>query len=190
MVFKMTRLVFFSFSFLFFFYLVWPFEPKSISDFYPLPQSIKSNLSGDTIEVPNISAYFSDNYRGFVTKYYRNQFQYMTKFPFPPIVLNHPPEYAFDYIKDQTHSTYLEEYVYPWRGRLFVNGLEPLDEKTKEPRYKGATKFEVGDMFYETKVTLRYYPTPVWARVVVWLGVNLIFLLLFSFTKDLIFTKR
>lgn len=183
---KILKFLFLFSSLLFLVYLFWPFEPKSISDFSPLPQSTKSTLSGDTVEVPNVSAYFSDNYRSFVTKYYKNHFQYMTKLPFPPIVLNHPPEYAFDYIKDQTQSTYLEEYVYPWRGRLFVNGLEPFDEKTKLPRYEGAVKFETEGMLYETKVTLRYYPTPLWARMVVWFGVNIVVILLF---KNLFFKK-
>ncbi len=190
MISNVLKFLFFSLSFLFLLYLVWPFEPKSILDFSPLPQSAKSTLSGDTIEVPNVSAYFSDNYRGFVSKYYRNQFQYITKLPFPPIVLNHPPEYAFDYIKDQTQSTYLEEYAYPWRGRLFVNGLEPFEEKTKQPRYEGATKFEAQGMLYETKVTLRYYPTPLWARIVVWFGVNIIVVLFFFFVRNLFFNKR
>lgn len=180
---KILKFFFLPFSFFFLLYLVWPFEPKSIADFSPLPQSTKSALSGDTVEVPNVVAYFSDNYRDFVTKYYRNQFQYMTRFPFPPILLNHPPEYAFDYIKDQTQSTYLEEYVYPMRGRLFVNGLEPFEKETKEPRYEGATKFEAGNMLYETKVTLRYYPTPVWARIAVWFGINFIVVLFFYFFK-------
>ena len=34
----------------------------SITDFPALPDSIKSNLEGDTIQVPNVSAYFSNNY--------------------------------------------------------------------------------------------------------------------------------
>lgn len=179
------NLLFFIFSFVFLLYLVWPFEPKKISDFASLPQSTKSELSGDTVEVPNISAYFSDNYRSFVTKYYRDQFQFMTKFPFPPLTLNHPPEYAFNYIKDQTQSTYLEEYVYPLRGSLFVNGLEPFDEKTKEPRYDGATRFAAGGMLYETKVTLRYYPTKIIDRIGVWAGINLIVILLYNFVRKI-----
>lgn len=187
---KILKFFFLFLSFLLLLYLVWPFEPKSISDFSPLPQSTKSTLSGDTVEVPNVAAYFSDNYRSFVTKYYRNQFQYMTKFPFPPIVLNHPPEYAFNYIKDQTLSTYLEEYVYPLRSRLFVNGLEPFEEDTKELRYEGAAKFEAGGKLYETKVTLRYYPSPIWARIFVWAGINLIVVLFYLLFKSLFFIKE
>lgn len=177
------KLIFLFLSVVFLFYLVWPFEPKTISDFSPLPQSTKSDLSGDTVEVPNITAYFSNNYRNFVTKYYRNQYQFMTKFPFPPLVLNHPPEHAFHYIKDQTQSTYLEEYVYPLRGSLFVNGLEPFDEKTKEARYSGATYFNASGINYETKVTLRYYPSRVANRIGVWAGIDLIVILLYYFVR-------
>ncbi|BCX14807.1 MAG: hypothetical protein KatS3mg088_490 [Patescibacteria group bacterium] len=174
------------FSIIFLLYLIWPFEPKRIDDFSALPQSTKSDLTGDTIEVPNVAAYFSNNYRNFVTKYYRNEFQYKTKFPFPPLTLNHPPEYAFNYIKDQTQSTYLEEYVYPLRGSLFVNGLEPFDEKTKKPRYSAASHFSAGGMLYETKVTLRYYPTKIINRIGVWSGINLIVVFLWKLSRKLV----
>lgn len=176
----------FLFSFLFLLYLVWPFGPKSINDFSALPQSVKSTLSGDTVEVPNVSAYFSNNYRSFVTKYFYRQFQYLTKFPFPPLVLNHPPEYAFNYIKDQTQSTYLEEYVYPLRGSLFVNGLEPFEETTKKGRYLGATYFDAGGQLWETKVTLRYYPTKLINRLLVWFLINLSFFFLFRLFKKVL----
>lgn len=183
---SLLKIVFTAFSLLFLVYLVWPYGPKSISDFKALPDSKKSTLSGDTVEIPNIKAYFSDNYRTFATHFYRMNYQQLSKMPFPPLKLNHPPEYAFFAIKDQTHSTYLEEFTYPLRGSLYVNGLEPFIKKTKEPRYEGATLFEETGDFFETKVTLRYYPTSVWARIVVWFGINLSIVFLYVVIRKVI----
>jgi hypothetical protein len=161
------RTLFVGFSLLLFLYMMWPFGPRSIADFPALPQSVKSTLSGDTTEVANISAYFSDNYRKFVIPYYYLVFQGLSKFPIPPLELNYPPEDAYIYVKDQTQSTYLEEIAYPLRDSIFVNGLEPFDEKTTEPRYAGASKFSEAGRFWQTKVTLRFYHASLLARFAV-----------------------
>lgn len=126
-------------------------------------------------------AFFSNNYRDFVVSYYADDFQSRTRFFFPPMRLNYPPEFAFTAIKDQTMSTYLEELVYPLRNSLFVNGWEPL-EKNGMPRYKGASHFGVEGVEYDTKVTLHYYPSSVIFRLIVWLGINVsvYFLLIIS----------
>ena len=103
-------------------YMVWPTGPKDVSDFSHLPNSTRSNLPGDTWQVPNIAAYFSENYRSFVMPYYVNEYKSFTKFGIDPLRLNYPPEYAFSLIKDQTHNTYLEEITYPLRDSLFISG--------------------------------------------------------------------
>lgn len=69
---------------------------------------------------------------------------------------------------------------------MFVNGLEPFDEKTKKPRYSAASYFSAGGMLYETKVTLRYYPTKIINRIGVWAGINLIVVLLWKLSRKLI----
>lgn len=160
----------------FLFYLLLP-GPSKISDFPALPDSVKSSLEGDTVQVPNIAAYYSDNYRDFVISYYREAFTLISKFPFPALRLNYPPEDAFTYIKDQTQSTYLEEITYPFRESLFISGLEPLDKDGK-PRYLGGDSFLVDGSRYRTKVTIRYFPSPLIARLAVWLGINTSFALL------------
>lgn len=165
-------------SLYFLLYLVLPFGPKSIDDFSDLPNSVRSRLDGDTVQVPNLKAFFSNNYRGFATNYYYKEYWRLSRFPFSPIKLNHPPEYAFYTIKDQTQSTYLEEYTYPFRGSLYINGLEPLDEITKEPRYPAGSYFSADGHLLETKVTVRYYPTSPFSRVVVWIGINISIVLL------------
>lgn len=165
----MLNKVFLSFAFLLLVYLIAP-GPGSISQFEPLPNSAKSDLAGDTWQIPNVSAYFSDNYRGLTTKFYKDRLQKNTWFFFPPKRLNYPPEESFIYIKKHTDSTYLEEYVYPMRESIFVNGFEPFYEDG-QPKYWGASGFDIGDKRYYTKATLRLYPSPLWARLVVWIGV-------------------
>lgn len=169
----------------FFVYLVLE-GPDSITDFPALPNSTKSTLSGDTIEIPNISAYFSDNFRDFSIPYYSTSYIGKTVFPFKPMRLNYPPEFAFTAIKDQTQSTYLEELTYPMRDSLFINGLEPFT-KDGEARFTGATFFEEGGNEYLTKVTLRYYPSSIYVRLIVWLGIGASLVLVDKMVRRIIF---
>ncbi|OGE34507.1 hypothetical protein A3C32_04150 [Candidatus Daviesbacteria bacterium RIFCSPHIGHO2_02_FULL_41_14] len=180
----MVKLLFFIFSVLFLLYMVLP-GPAEIKDFPSLPVSQTSTLEGDTIQVKNVAGYFSDNYRDFSTNYYKDQYQQNTLFPFPPLRLNYPPEFAFTAIKDQTQSTYLEEFVYPLRDSLFVNGLEPFTTEGK-PRFRGAIEFEVGGNTYDTKVTLRYYPSNLAIRLVVWAGITTAIYLLWKTGKEVL----
>jgi hypothetical protein len=159
-------------------YLIMP-GPSSIDDFSALPSSNKSSLEGDTVQVANISAYFSNNFRDSVIPFYSQNYQAKTKFFFPPLRLNYPPEDAYSKIKDQTYSTYLEELTYPLRDSLYINGLEPV-EKDGQPRYIGAGHFEVDEELFDTKVTLRYYPSSLSSRIITWVGINLsVFLIVY-----------
>lgn len=162
--------VFFIVSFTFLIYLLLP-GPARISDFIPLQNSVKSQLDGDTVQVPNVVGYFSNNYRDLVIPFYVRDYKSLTWIPFPPIRLNYPPEYAFNAIKQYTESTYLEEYVYPLRDSLYVNGFEPINADGSQ-RYQGARILGHRGREFNTKVTLRFYPSPIWARVMVWLGIE------------------
>lgn len=168
-----------SISLLFLIYMVFPYGPSKIEDFSDLPESIRSQLDGDTWQVQNLKAFFSNNYRNYSTNYYYKEYWRLSRFPFPPIKLNHPPEYAFFAIKDQTQSTYLEEYTYPFHGSLYVNGLEPFDERTKESRYPAGSYFTADGHKLETKVIIRYYPTGIFSRIIVWIGVNMSLIFLY-----------
>ena len=162
-------------------YLILP-GPTSITDFPAMPNSHTSTLSGDTVQVPNVVAYFSDNYRDFVIPFYSNAYKTKAKLPFDPIRFNYPPQFAYTAIKDQTQSTYLEELTYPLRDTLFVNGMEPFTKDGKH-RFEGATLF-VHDGEHETKVTLRFYPSSRIIRILVWGGINASFVVLWlSFRK-------
>lgn len=178
------KIIFYIFSLVFLIYLLWP-GPTSINDFPPLPGSVKSTLEGDTIQVPNVAGYFSNNYRKFATQLYKESYQQNSRLPFSPIKLNYPPEFAFTAIKDQTHSTYLEEYVYPLRGSLFINGLEPFYEDGQD-RFPGAYWFDHGGNLWETKVTLRYYPVSFLVKIAVWLGVNISIIFIWKLARRIL----
>ncbi len=166
----MIKKVFTLLSVLLLIYMLWPGSSK-ISDFNPLPSSDKSTLAGDNIEqVPNVAGYFSDNYRKFVVEYYQKNYQHNSYLPFPPMRLNHPPEYSWNVIKKHTDSTYLEELIYPLRDSLFVNGFEPFYEDGT-PKFWGSAKLNEGANLWYTKTTLRYYPSGGVVKVIVWFGI-------------------
>lgn len=151
--------------------MIWP-VPGKIDDVKPLSDSVKSKLEGDTIQVPNVAAYFSNKYRDFALKFYQQNFQQLAKLPLPPYRLNYPPEYSFVAIKKHTDTTYIEELVYPLKASLYVNGFEPFNPD-KTPKYWGASKFVINGNEWETKVTLRLYTSTFLARIIVWLGIIL-----------------
>ncbi|MBI3103821.1 hypothetical protein HYZ05_02690 [Candidatus Daviesbacteria bacterium] len=179
--------IFLLFSFLLFIYMVWP-SPSAIADFKSLPNSQKSRLEGDTIQIPNVAAYFSNHYREFVVPFYAKNYRLKVNLPIPPLRLNHPPEFSWITIKKHTDSTYLEELVYPLRDSLFVNGYEPF-YPDGSPKFWGSTKFEVDGNLWETKTTLRFYHSSIWIRLLVWFGITLSIFLLYKMTKKIIFNK-
>lgn len=178
------KYLFIFFSIVLLIYMLWP-GPGKIDQFVALPASEKSKLEGDTTQIPNVSAYFSNNFRDFIIPFYLSDYQNLTRLPFPPLRLNYPPEYSWIAIKKHTDSTYLEELVYPLRNSLYVNGFEPFYENG-EPKYWGAVKFEEGKNIWFTKTTLRFYPSPIWARFLTWLGITLSLFLIFRLGKNIL----
>lgn len=164
--------------------MIWP-GPSKISDFAPLPSSDKSTLEGDTIQIPNVAGYFSNNFRDFVVPFYVKTYQDLSHFPFPPLRLNRPPEYSWTAIKKHTDSTYLEELVYPLRDSLFVNGFEPF-YSDGQPKFWGAIKFAINEHSWFTKTTLRYYPSNIIIRILVWVGIISSIYLLFKLGKKIL----
>lgn len=200
----MTKAFFLAFAVLGFIYMGLP-SPKSIDSFPPLPQSLKSVEPGDTYQVPDIAAYYSNKFRLFVTNYYRKSYQNLTFLPTKPLRLNHPPEYSYQVIKVQTLSTFLEEFVYPMRDSLFVNGFEPFYQlnceltkppscppgtnyvKQRQPKYIGATNIVVDGVFYDSKTIIRYYHSSVLARLLIWGGICLVVYALWKVGKKVIY---
>lgn len=180
---KYFYVIYIIFSFLLLIYLLWPYEVNNIEDFTTLPNSCRSTLDGDTVQVPNLKAYFSDIYRSEAINKYKKEMQGGHKLFFPPLKFNLPPEDAFTFIKVQTQSTYLEQYTYPLRGTIYINGLEPFDEESKKPRYSAATPFVCNDTEYETKVTIRYYQTSLVSRIFSYLMINLAIFLAYKIVQ-------
>lgn len=178
------KVIYLIFSLLLLIYMVWP-GPSKISDFKALADSDKSKLEGDTIQIPNVSAYFSNQFREFVTPFYAQNYQTLSRFPFPPLKLNHPPEYSWKVIKKHTDSTYLEEYVYPFRDSLFVNGFEPF-YSGGSPKFWGSTMFEIEGKNWFTKTTLRFYPSSPVVRIIVWIGIVISLYLLYRLGRKII----
>lgn len=163
------KVLFVSFSVLLLIYMLWPGTSR-ISDFKALPNSAKSTLSGDTIQIPNVSAYFSNNFRNFVTSFYLKNYQQVSHFPIPPLRLNHAPEYSWVVIKKPSDTTYLEEFVYPLRDSLYVNGFE-THRPDGSTIFYGAPKLTEDGKEWFTKVTLRLYTANILVRILVWLGI-------------------
>ncbi len=155
-------------------YLILP-GPGKIEDFAPIPDSTKSNLDGDTWQNPNLVAYFSDFKREEITNFYKNQLsgKYFFGGLIAPIRLNHPPEAAYTYIRDQQESTFLEEYIYPFRESLYVNGYEPEVENImfKKPSNFVGSHVWYDEVPYNSKTTLRFYPSNPVSRVMIYLGI-------------------
>lgn len=166
----MKKLSIFSvFSFLLLVYMLWP-GPSKISQFKALPDSAKSTLSGDTIQIPNVSAYFSNNFRDFVVPFYLQNYQQNSHFPFPPLRLNHPPEDSWAVIKKPTDTTYLEELVYPLRDSLYINGFEEY-RWDGTPIFWSAPRLEEAGKVWFTKTTLRLYTSNLLLRIIIWAGI-------------------
>lgn len=183
-----SRLIIAIFFFLGLIYLFWP-GPDTISDFPPIPDSLKSDEPGDTIQNPNIAAYFSQYDRAAITSFYRSWFQNANFIFIPPVKLNHPPEEAHQFVRDQQTSTFLEEYVFPLRGSIFVNGYEPKIENeihNRESNFFGNTLQVKGSgPYYASKTTLRYHPVPLKWRFIIYIGIWLSILGIYKLIKKI-----
>lgn len=103
----------------------------------PPPDSIKSLEPAD-LENPLRQGYFTNYSRDEVLDWYGKQFDHINIFGFdfkiPTPLLNYPPEYAQSLIRDQTSSTFLQEYVHPFRESIYINGFKP-ETKDNTPAF-------------------------------------------------------
>ena len=84
-----------------------------------LPNSVKSDLPGDTVQISNVSAYFTNMTRTEVINFYKAYYSGLFR-----INLNHPPERSKQIFVNTMQSYYLEEFVLPFKESLYVNGFE------------------------------------------------------------------
>jgi len=134
------------------FYLLLPPPPA----FPDLPNSLRSTLPGDTVQIPGVSAYFTDLDRQTVISFYEENFSRSSflGIKLPTFRLNHPPERAKQIYVDTMRSYYLEEIIHPFRESVYVNGFEWEKDVFTAPEKRIKNKLLVGDQEFKSKVTL------------------------------------
>ncbi len=150
-------------------YLLLPPPPV----FPDLPDSLRSTLPGDTVQIPGVSAYFTDLDRQTVISFYEESFSRSSflGIKLPTFRINHPPERAKQIYVDTMRSYYLEEIIHPFRESVYVNGFEWENDVFTAPEKRIKNKLMVGDQEFKSKVTLmRKNNSP----LVTWMIFNLI----------------
>lgn len=129
---------------------------------FPLPpkDSLQSNEPAD-LETPLRRSYFTNFTRDEVMDHYKDQ---LSKSIFLGVVLpiytfNYPPEEAQVIIRDQTHSTFLEEIVSPFRMSVFINGYEL---KTIH-----GVDFFVDNKYWRQKIIVKYVESYIGIRILI-----------------------
>ncbi|HWS49056.1 MAG TPA: hypothetical protein VN174_03340 [Candidatus Methanoperedens sp.] len=125
-----------------------------------LPSSAKSNEPGDTIQLKNVSAYYTNLSRTEVINFYKSVYT-------SPIIvrLNHPPELSKSIIKDTIQSYYLEEFSLPFKESLYINGYEWENDVFTKPEKRIKNKLIYEGKEYRSKITLKVIPTPIPLRL-------------------------
>jgi hypothetical protein len=125
-----------------------------------LENSVKSDLPGDTVQITNVSGYFTNLSRQEVINFYKNKYQGLFR-----ISLNHPPEKAKEIILDTIPSYYLEELVLPFKESLYINGFEWEKDVFTKPEKRIKNRIYYQDQEYSSKITIRRFPVPIFDRL-------------------------
>jgi len=146
-------------------YLVLP----APDNFPGLPDAVKSIEPGDTTQMANVSAYYTDLSRKEVLDFY---FNYFSRSPFLniPLIsykLNHPPERIREVLRGTQQSTYVEEIVHPFRESVFVSGFEWNNDPFTPPWAQKQNILIVNGKTYQFKVTVFYQTSSIWMRLII-----------------------
>ena len=138
-----------------------------------LPNSVKSDLPGDTVQIENTTAFFTNMTRTEVINFYKASYSGLFR-----IHLNHPPEKAKTIWQDTITSYYLEEFVLPFKQSIYINGFEWENDVFTKPEKRITNKIEYLGKEYQAKITLRTFPVKVSTRILVFLitEITLIFI--------------
>jgi len=126
-----------------------------------LPNSAKSDLPGDTVQISNVTAYFTNMTRTEVMNFYKAYYSGLFR-----INLNHPPEKAKDIIVNTIQSYYLEEFVLPFKESLYINGFEWENDVFTKVQNRSKNKLIFHNKEYKAKITLRRFPTNIPNRLI------------------------
>ena len=133
-------------------YLPTPAFPDNLRD------SLQSNEPAD-MEDTFRRGYYTNLTREEVVAFYKSEFNKSNNFfSYYTLRLNYPPEEAPVLIRDQTKSTFLEEFTHPLRESLYISGYEPDPNKVK---------LSSGGKVWRQKVIVRYVPSDIKIRLVV-----------------------
>lgn len=181
---KFAKIIFFTIFLVGNFYLLLP-PPAELP---PLPESLRSDEPGDTVQIKGVSAYYTDLSRKEVVDFYSQTFSKSSFFNIPLISyrINHPPEKIREVLRTTQFSTYVEEVVHPLRGSLFINGYEWNNDPFTLPEQRNKNIIIVNGKTYRFKITLYLQYSSAWPRVLIWSGINIAMYLIFvSFQKIL-----
>jgi len=183
---KILKFLFFAFGIIFSFYLLLPGPSLPPPD---LPDSLKSDLPGDTIQLTNVSGYYTNQERKEVIAFYKDYFSRssLLNIPLPTVRLNHPPELAKNVIKDTIQTYYLEELIHPFKGSLFINGFDWENDVFTPVANRAKNKMIYGNIVWPAKITLKWSSSDTLARITIfwfsWTLFGFIFGLFFQQTE-------
>lgn len=149
----------------------------------PPPDSIQSNEPAD-LESPSRRGYFTNYSRDEVLSWYEKQFDRSSflNIKIPTLLFNYPPENAQEIIRDQTGSTYLQEFVHPFRESIYINGNETPKDIDRDLYYVD------GKSWYQ-KIIVKNVPSNIFVREALFLISMASAALLFKKFTEL-FSKR
>ena len=125
-----------------------------------LPSSVKSDEPGDTVQMKNVTAFYTNLSRTEVINFYKSAYT-------SPILirLNYPPEYAKTIFRDTMQSYYLEEFSIPLKESLYINGYEWENDVFTKPEKRIVNKMIYKGIEYKSKITIKVIPTSPFIRV-------------------------
>lgn len=126
-----------------------------------LTNSAKSNLPGDTVQLKNVSGYFTNLSRSEVITFYKANFNGLFR-----IHLNHPPERSKELYVDTIQSNYLEEYILPFKESVFINGFEWQNDPFTKTEKRITNKLIFQNKEYFAKITIKTFPTTIPQRLI------------------------
>lgn len=133
----------------------------------PVPQlkdltnAVRSDEPGDTVQLKNVSAYYTNLSRTEVINFYMANYSGLFR-----IILNYPPEKAKTIIRDTTQTYYLEEFIIPFKESLFINGYEWANDVFTPPAKRVMNKLIFKGKEYKAKITLKTFPTSIPRRLI------------------------
>lgn len=149
-----------------------------------LTNAVRSTLPGDTTQLQNVSGFFTNLSRTEVITFYKANLNGPMR-----IQLNHPPEKSKEVITDTIQSYYLEEFVFPFKGSVFVNGYDWQNDVFTKPEKRIANKLIFNGVEYQSKITVKSYPTSLPQRLIGFFGSEILLLCILWCYKSLI-TKK